>query len=115
MDSVQPTIYTSVLIDKGFNRDDIAKYRFALQDADHVELAGQAEGRMEWFTVSGPNYVHANFSQYGAGVLTLTLTLTPTPTLTLTPTLARTLARTLTLALALTLTASRCRTRTTSS
>ena len=22
---------------------------------------------MEWFTVAGPNYVHANFSHYGAG------------------------------------------------
>ena len=31
MDSVQPTIYASALIDKGYSRDDIAKYRFALQ------------------------------------------------------------------------------------
>ena len=47
MDSVQPTIYATALIDKGYERDDKAKYRFALQDADHVELPGQAEGRME--------------------------------------------------------------------
>ena len=31
MDSAQPTIYTSALIDKGYSRDDKAKYRFALQ------------------------------------------------------------------------------------
>ena len=67
MDSVQPTIYATALIDKGYDEDDKAKYRFALQDADHVELPGQAEGRMDWFTVAGPNHVHANFSHYGAG------------------------------------------------